>query len=158
MTNFSILSARIWWILQIMVVLDHMKTSSFIFGKHDDAKWVKFDEWKSQEHIKVKKFEKVKFSLPVGEIRSSRTLQFSPTVSPQLRFYLVSSTQKLSYFLPHDFANFWSEVRYRYSEKTDEALFSKKIFLNDPGKKNCIFRWFLDHFSKTTVTILLKSF
>ena len=57
-----------------------------------------------------------------------------------------------------DFANFWSEVRYRYSEKTDEALFSKKNFLNDPGKKNCIFRWFLDHFSKTTVTILLKSF
>ena len=57
-----------------------------------------------------------------------------------------------------DFANFWSEVRYRYSEKTDRALFSKKIFLNDPGKKNCIFRWFLVHFSKTTVTILLKSF
>ena len=26
-----------------------------------------------------------------------------------------------------DFANFWSEVRYRYSEKSDEALFSKKI-------------------------------
>jgi len=57
-----------------------------------------------------------------------------------------------------DFANFWSEVRYRYSEKTDEALFSKKNFLNDPGKKNCIFCWFFDHFSKTTVTILLKSF
>ena len=56
-----------------------------------------------------------------------------------------------------DFADFWSEVRYRYSEKSDEALFSKKNFLNDPGKKNCIFRWFLDHFSKTTVTILLKS-
>ena len=30
-----------------------------------------------------------------------------------------------------DFANFWSEVRYRYSEKTDRALFLKKI-LNDP--------------------------
>ena len=57
-----------------------------------------------------------------------------------------------------DFANFWSEVRYRYSEKNNEALFSIKKFLNDPGKKNCIFRWFLVHFSKTTVTILLKSF
>ena len=27
-----------------------------------------------------------------------------------------------------DFANFWSEVRYRYSEKSDEALFSKNFF------------------------------
>ena len=57
-----------------------------------------------------------------------------------------------------DFANFWSEVRYRKTEKNYRALFSKKFFLNDPGKKNCIFCWFFDHFSKTTVTILLKSF
>ena len=27
-----------------------------------------------------------------------------------------------------DFANFWSEVRYRYSEEPHRALFSKKIF------------------------------
>ena len=68
------------------------------------------------------------------------------------------STLQLSYFLPHDFANFWSEVRGQNSKTPDTAGFLIKIFLNDPGKKNCIFRWFLDHFSKTTVTILLKSF
>ena len=102
------------------------------------------------------------FILSILEVETVHpcTLQFSPTVSPQLRLSVcvLVNTQKLSYFLSNDFANFWSEVRYRKTEKNYRALFSKKFFLNDPGKKNCIFCWFFDHFSKTTVTILLKSF
>ena len=51
------------------------------------------------------------------------------------------SPRKLSYFPTLDFANFWSEVRYRYSKKTDEAGLSKKNPDHPIITKTCIFRY-----------------
>ena len=81
-------------------------------------------------------------------------LQFSPTVSPQLRMSVCVSTSQLSYFLSHDFANFWSEVRGQNSKTPDTAGFLIKIFLNDPIKKNCFF----DHSVNFLVNFLSKDF
>ena len=64
------------------------------------------------------------------------------------------SASKLSYFLPHDFANFWSEVRYWYSKTSNTAGFLIKIFLNDPIKKNCFF----DHSVNFLVNFLSQDF
>ena len=67
----------------------------------------------------------------VEEVQS--TLQFSPTVSPQLRKSVRPSTLQLSYFPTHDFANFWSEVRYWYSKTSNTAGFLIKIFFSKKG-------------------------
>ena len=69
----------------------------------------------------------------VEEVQS--TLQFSTSVEVRPGNVISSVcvyNAKVTENCSKDFANFWSEVRYRYSEKNNEALFSIKIFLNDP--------------------------
>ena len=70
----------------------------------------------------------------VEEVQS--TLQFSTSVevrpgnviSSSLSVSLLVYNAKVTENCSKDFANFWSEVRYRYSEKNNEALFSIKFF------------------------------
>ena len=64
----------------------------------------------------------------VEEVQS--TLQFSTSVElrPGNVTLLVSQSAPDLDNRSKDFANFWSEVRYRYSKKTDESFFRKKIW------------------------------
>ena len=72
--------------------------------------------------------------------------------TPEILYSLYS--RQFSYFLPHDFANFWSEVRGQNSKTPDTAGFLMKIFLNDPIEKNCFF----DHSVNFLVNFLSKDF
>ena len=70
------------------------------------------------------KFQQVKFSV----ILKLSMCQGHVTVEVRPGNVTIVYNAKVTENCSKDFANFWSEVRYRYSEKNNEALFSKKIF------------------------------
>ena len=119
---FLILSTWMWWIWWILMRWDEMGLYEFIW---DEFTWDEF-----------KRLIKLTSQVVANLVRSLvRSLPIKASYSSHQRWahswdsysQLVSLT-KLSYFLAHDFANFWSEVRYRKTEKNYRALFSKKIF------------------------------
>ena len=64
------------------MVQNSYPTTNYLYPWDDNAKLGYFCVKKSQIRWtqEVQKFEEVEFSLPVGEIRSARTLQFSASV------------------------------------------------------------------------------
>ena len=59
-------------------------------------------------------------------LRQVTVLTNGEPTAENVRVCVCVSTSQLSYFLPHDFANFWSEVRGQNSKTPDRAGLSKK--------------------------------
>ena len=97
----------------------HAKNCQNIDHKEDTKEWEVFLNTEVEEVQST-----LQFSTSV-EVRPGNVTIVCLLVCPCV--YNAKVTENCS----KDFANFWSEVRYRYSEGSHRALFSKKI-LNDP--------------------------
>ena len=95
LTNFLILSAWIWWILQIMIVknvLDYVKTNNSL----DSQIYVessRFDKWKSFKNSRSLKFEQVK---KIEQVKKLKKVKKSKTLVRFVRLGRCSSQLQLS--------------------------------------------------------------
>ena len=133
---------RVWLVLLLWycrsacpLLTWHILSQSVLDNMQREALWGLKSNVNSTLEVERSKKSKGRGQPEVEQVR--RTLQFSTSV--EVRPGVVRPWSPDLSNRSMDFANFWSEVTFRNSKNTDRALFSKKIFLNDPIKKNCFF-------------------
>ena len=116
--------------------------------------WLCHGKWKRKVSATILRKPHVDWGLCSWNISAWIHITILTNGEPTAEILYSVYSHQLWYFLPHDFANFWSEVRYWYSKTSNTAGFLIKIFLNDPIKKNCFF----DHSVNFLVNFLSQDF